>query len=227
VVSWMFAQRLGGHSAARIARALNDAGVPCPSAADPGRNRHRSGASWTVRTVTTILSNPRWNLPVGWVISDRPAHPALVSEGDFIAAQDVSAARGPAPEGDPAVPRSAVPPDPGRPGNAYVREDRVRPRLAALYLLLNEAPPAVGQEADPPRRRRGAAGQSGGRDRVPARARDHPDLRSGRGSPARRHRRNRQDHHGEGELTPAEKARTERRRTERRSPGAGGSLRPG
>jgi len=258
VVSWMFAQRLGGHSAARIARALNDAGIPCPSAADPGRNRHRSGASWTVRTVTTILSNPRytgrqvwnrqrtdkdladpadvslghksvqrWNLPVGWVISDRPAHPALVSEGDFIAAQDVSAARGPAPEGDPAGPRSAVPPDPGRPGNAYVREDRVRPRLAALYLLLNEAPPAVGQEADPPRRRRGAAGQSGGRDRVPARARDHPDLRSGRGSPARRHRRNRQDHHGEGELTPAEKARTERRRTERRPPGAGGSLRPG
>jgi hypothetical protein len=34
----MFAQRLAGHSAARITRALNDAGVPCPSAADPGRN---------------------------------------------------------------------------------------------------------------------------------------------------------------------------------------------
>jgi site-specific DNA recombinase len=31
----MFAQRLAGHSAARITRALNDAGVPCPSAADP------------------------------------------------------------------------------------------------------------------------------------------------------------------------------------------------
>jgi site-specific DNA recombinase len=35
VVRWMFAQRLAGHSAARITRALNDAGVPCPSAADP------------------------------------------------------------------------------------------------------------------------------------------------------------------------------------------------
>jgi DNA invertase Pin-like site-specific DNA recombinase len=38
VVRWIFAQRLAGHSVARIARALNEAGVPCPSAADPGRN---------------------------------------------------------------------------------------------------------------------------------------------------------------------------------------------
>jgi hypothetical protein len=29
----------------------------------------------------------RWNLPDGWVISRKPAHPALVSEADFIAAQ--------------------------------------------------------------------------------------------------------------------------------------------
>jgi hypothetical protein len=36
VVSWMFSQRLAERSAARITRALNDAGVPCPSAADPG-----------------------------------------------------------------------------------------------------------------------------------------------------------------------------------------------
>ena len=28
----------------------------------------------------------RWNLPQGWVISRKPAHPALVSEADFIAA---------------------------------------------------------------------------------------------------------------------------------------------
>jgi len=45
VVRWMFAQRLAGHSVARIARALNEAGIPCPSAADPGRNPHRSGAA--------------------------------------------------------------------------------------------------------------------------------------------------------------------------------------
>jgi site-specific DNA recombinase len=45
VVTWMFSQRLAGHSAARITRALNDAGVPCPSAADPARNPHRTGAA--------------------------------------------------------------------------------------------------------------------------------------------------------------------------------------
>jgi site-specific DNA recombinase len=124
VVRWMFAQRLAGHSAARITRALNDAGVPCPSAADPGRNPHRTGAAWTLRTVAAILANPRytgrqvwnrqavlvdpanttlghkqvqrWNLPEGWVISKHPAHTALVSEADFIAAQDTTAPRGPA-----------------------------------------------------------------------------------------------------------------------------------
>jgi hypothetical protein len=114
----------GGALGARIARALNEAGIPCPSAADPDRNPHRTAAAWTLGTVTTILGNPRytgrqvwnrqrtdseladpantslghkqvqrWNLPDGWVISDRPAHPALVSEADFIAAQDISAAR--------------------------------------------------------------------------------------------------------------------------------------
>ena len=59
-VRWIFARRLAGHSVARIARALNEAGVPCPSAADPGRNLHRTGAGWTLGTVTTILSNPRY-----------------------------------------------------------------------------------------------------------------------------------------------------------------------
>jgi site-specific DNA recombinase len=135
VVAWIFAQRLAGDSVARITRALNDAGMPCPSAADPGRNPHRTGAAWRLRTVATILGNPRytgrqvwnrqrtdrdladpadvslghksvqrWNLPDRWVISTRPAHQALVSETDFIAAQDVSAASGPAPGGDPDAP---------------------------------------------------------------------------------------------------------------------------
>ena len=45
VVKWMFAQRLAGHSAARITRALNDAGISCPSAADPKRNPHRTGTA--------------------------------------------------------------------------------------------------------------------------------------------------------------------------------------
>ena len=127
VVSWMFAQRLAGYSAARITRALNDAGIPSPSAADRARNPHRTDAAWTLRTVAAILANPRyigrqvwnrqrtdldlvdpvntglghkhvqrWNLPDGWVISRHPAHPALVSEADFIAAQDAAIPRGPA-----------------------------------------------------------------------------------------------------------------------------------
>jgi site-specific DNA recombinase len=130
-VRWIFDRRLAGHSVARIARALNEAGVPCPSAAHPGRNSHRAGRGWALGTVTTILSNPRytgrqvwnrqrtdkdladpadvslghksvqrWNLPDGWVISRRPAHEALGSEADYIAAQGISAARGPSPEGN-------------------------------------------------------------------------------------------------------------------------------
>jgi site-specific DNA recombinase len=135
VVRWIFVQRLGGHSVARIARALNESGVPCPSAADPDRNPHRPGTGWTLGTGTTILQNPRytghqvwnrqrtdkdladpadvtlghkqvqrWNLPDGWVISRKPAHQALVSEADYVAAQDVSAARGPSPQTDPGGP---------------------------------------------------------------------------------------------------------------------------
>jgi hypothetical protein len=42
IVRWIFAQRLAGHSVAWIARALNDTGIPCPSAADPARNPHRA-----------------------------------------------------------------------------------------------------------------------------------------------------------------------------------------
>jgi DNA invertase Pin-like site-specific DNA recombinase len=206
VVRWISAQRLAGHSVARIARALNEAGVPCPSAADPGRNKHRTAAGWTLGTVTTIVQNPRytgrqvwnrqrtdteladpgnvtlghksvprWNLPGGWVISNRPAHPALVSEADFVAAQDISAARGPAPQAAPVLRRcllagllacgmcgrrmesawsnskagyrcrhghtSAMAPDPARPKNTYVREDKLLPHLPALHLLLTT--PAV------------------------------------------------------------------------------------
>jgi site-specific DNA recombinase len=59
VVAWMFAVRLAGHSLARITRALNDAAIPCPSAADPQRNPHRAGTAWTLGTVAAILANPR------------------------------------------------------------------------------------------------------------------------------------------------------------------------
>jgi site-specific DNA recombinase len=201
------------HSVARIARALNDTGIPCPSAADPARNPHRAGNGWTVRSVASILSYPRytgrqvwnrqptdlqladpadislghrlvqrWNLPDGWVISARPAHPALVSEADFISAQDIRAARGPVPRDNRPARRyvlagllacgtcgrrmepvwsnakaayrcrhghtSASASDPGRPKNAYFREDQALEHLPALHLLLTQAEPS------PLRRRR-------------------------------------------------------------------------
>ena len=80
VVSWMFAQRLAGHSAARITRALNDAGVPCPSAADPGRNPHRTGSGWTLRTVAAILANPRYTGRQVW--NRQPSQAVLADPAD-------------------------------------------------------------------------------------------------------------------------------------------------
>jgi site-specific DNA recombinase len=121
-VRWIFAQRLAGSSAAAIARALNERGVPSPSGHDPARNPHRHDTPWTLRTVAEILANPRytghqvWNrhrtdhretVPGDkrtarpqrnqpnhkdqWIISSRLAHPALISERDFVAVQAISA----------------------------------------------------------------------------------------------------------------------------------------
>jgi hypothetical protein len=59
-VRWIFQQRAIGRSVAGIARELNDRGVPCPSSADPVRNRHRTKHEWIVRTVVGILENPRY-----------------------------------------------------------------------------------------------------------------------------------------------------------------------
>ena len=212
VVRWMFAQRLVGHSLARITRALNDAGIPCPSAADPQRNPHRNGAAWTLFTVRAILANPRytgrqvwnrqptshelidpantglghrqiqrWALPDGWVISTRPAHPALVSEEDFIAVQGIRADHGTTSNrryplagllrcgicgrrlescwanNRPAYRcrhgySSAVTPDSARPKNLYIREDHV---LAHLPALLASGEPSAGRRR---RRTRGGVG---------------------------------------------------------------------
>jgi len=80
VVSWMFGQRLAGRSAARITRALNDAGVPCPSAADPGRNPHRAGSGWALRTVAAILANPRYTGRQVW--NRQPSEAVLVDPAD-------------------------------------------------------------------------------------------------------------------------------------------------
>jgi site-specific DNA recombinase len=117
-VRWIFAQRLAGRSVSAMAATLNGNGVPNPSQADRQRNRHRNGCSWNLTTVRAILSNvkytgrqvwnrqpahhtpahlpgplrtQRWASTDQWVISKQQAHPALVSEADFIAAQEVTA----------------------------------------------------------------------------------------------------------------------------------------
>src|SRR4051794_33956434 len=121
-VRWIFAQRLAGLSVSAIAATLNADGVPNPSRADWTRNRHRTGRGWGVTTVRAILSNvkytgrqvwnrrpahhtptqipgpfrtQRWTSTDQWVTSAQQAHPPLVSEADFIAAQDVTALPGP------------------------------------------------------------------------------------------------------------------------------------
>jgi site-specific DNA recombinase len=61
-------------------------------------NRQRTNLDLVDPASTGLGRKPvqRWNLPEGWVISCKPAHPAIISEADYIAAQDSSAPRGPA-----------------------------------------------------------------------------------------------------------------------------------
>lgn len=200
IVKWIFAQRLARHSVARIARALNDMTLPCPSAADPGRNPHRPGTHWTPTAVRAILTNPRYtghqvwnrqrtdhdlidpadttlgkrdtrrrNTPGQWTISREPAHPALVSETLFLAVQNISTTRAITPgrtyllagllrcghcdrrmescwsHDHPAYRcrhghTTATRPRVDRPRNAYLREDRVLPRLPTLGVRLGLPP---------------------------------------------------------------------------------------
>jgi site-specific DNA recombinase len=99
-VRWIFAGRLAGHSVARIARALNETEVPCPSAADPDRNPHREGAAWAVGTVNTILRNPRYTghqaLTRRWSASPASSRPRMSAP-----------AGGPRPAASQALPASA------------------------------------------------------------------------------------------------------------------------
>jgi site-specific DNA recombinase len=74
-VRWIFAQRLTGASTAGIARTLNDRCVPSPAAHDPGRNTHRTGTTWTLRTVAEILANPRYTGRQVWNRQRRPRRP--------------------------------------------------------------------------------------------------------------------------------------------------------
>ncbi len=275
----MFAQRLAGHSAARITRALNDARVPCPSAADPARNPHRTGAAWTLRTVAAIPANPRytgrqvwnrqrtdfdlanttlghkqvqrWNLPEGWVISRHPAHAALVSEADFIAAQDTAAPRGPA---GPAVRRyllagllacgrcgrrlesawsNGKPAHRCRHGHTSATRPEqdgpatptcARTRSCRTWPRSPSCSPA--RPGPRPREPRPSSADRPGRysspDRPAPRRRSPPHLRPGRPDPAHQRSRCSVRHHRQGSLTAEPGKEARLGRSEERAPAAAG-----
>jgi site-specific DNA recombinase len=60
VVERIFAEFIAGHGIYVIAERLTAEGIPCPSAHDPGRNRHRCGIAWSKYAVRAILTNPRY-----------------------------------------------------------------------------------------------------------------------------------------------------------------------
>jgi len=96
----------------------------------------------------------RWNSPDQWIISRRTTHPALITEEEFIAVQDLRAGRSDARHvylltgllrcamcGR----TSAATPGAHVSKNAYVRESQVLARLPLLYLLLTADKPAAGR----------------------------------------------------------------------------------
>lgn len=59
-VEQIFAWRLEGVGYRTIAARLDAAGVPSPSASDPGRNQHRRQAGWSVGALQALCANPRY-----------------------------------------------------------------------------------------------------------------------------------------------------------------------
>jgi site-specific DNA recombinase len=60
VVARIFGQFIAGDGLFAIAESLTRDGIPCPSAHDPGRNKHRCGVAWSKGAVRAILVNPRY-----------------------------------------------------------------------------------------------------------------------------------------------------------------------
>lgn len=60
VVKRIFGMYLSGYGIFAIAEALTGENIPCPSAADPARNRHRDGLAWSKSAIRAILTNPRY-----------------------------------------------------------------------------------------------------------------------------------------------------------------------
>ncbi|WP_084489456.1 recombinase family protein [Nocardia niwae] len=93
VVQRIFRDYLAGRGDKAIAIALNQAGVPCPSAHRPEQNRHRSRDGWQASTVAAILQNPRYT---GYAVFGRWAkHEELLDPDDAAAGNVVRFRRSP------------------------------------------------------------------------------------------------------------------------------------
>ncbi|WP_083828278.1 MULTISPECIES: recombinase family protein [Protofrankia] len=60
IVVRIFTEFVGGRGLFAIAEGLTRDGIPCPSAHDPARNSHRTGAAWSKGAIRAILTNPRY-----------------------------------------------------------------------------------------------------------------------------------------------------------------------
>ena len=88
VVVGIFEEFLAGDSVHAIARQLTANNIPCPSAADPKRNRHRlqNGPAWAHTAVRAILSNPRYTGFQVWNRQQR--HEILIDVHDVAAGHE-------------------------------------------------------------------------------------------------------------------------------------------
>ncbi|WP_131769183.1 recombinase family protein [Candidatus Protofrankia californiensis] len=60
VVVRIFTEFVSGRGLFAIAEGLTRDGISCPSAHDPARNSHRTGAAWSKGAIRAILTNPRY-----------------------------------------------------------------------------------------------------------------------------------------------------------------------
>ena len=90
VVQRIFALFLDGYGIFAIAEQLTRDGVPCPSAHDPARNRHRSGIAWSKTAVRTILINPRYT---GYQIWNKQYNDEVLLDVEDVAAGHTTVTR--------------------------------------------------------------------------------------------------------------------------------------
>nr|WP_225858963.1 recombinase family protein [Streptomyces albicerus] len=82
VVRRIFAEYLAGFGIFAIAQRLTNDGIPCPSAHDPQRNRHRCGVAWSKSAARAILQNPRYT---GYQVWNRQRKEELLIDVDDVA----------------------------------------------------------------------------------------------------------------------------------------------